>query len=107
MSWWDIDWSSPTPWSRPLTFGGIITMLALGLLHFGWQYSRDGGMVAYQSSPHVRPATLLVYRSTVFVLTAYLLVTSSLVAGPDCLRYFTVWNFIVICFLPAATRAVA
>eukprot|EP00966_Prymnesium_polylepis_P310334 7169859-Prymnesium_polylepis.1 len=20
MSWWDIDWSSPTPWSRPLTF---------------------------------------------------------------------------------------
>ncbi|KAL1530933.1 hypothetical protein AB1Y20_001824 [Prymnesium parvum] len=102
-----MDWSQPTSWTAPLTLSGFLLALLAGLAHFsahssrrGWPPPQHALLAGRTSHPAVRPAHLLAYRATVLALTASLLLHSSLAAGPSCLRFFTVWNFIalVACF---------
>ena len=44
----------------------------------------------------VRPGTLLAFRASVFAVTFYMLLQSTFYEGPQCLRFFTVWNFIAL-----------
>jgi len=48
------------------------------------------------SSHHVPAAALLGVRCVIFTWCLFLLVQSVAAEGPDCLRFFTVWNFIVL-----------
>ena len=97
--------SEHVSWARPLTFAYIVLGCFGGAGHFAWRHRRRGGWRQYfgsnavrQSSGvstwHIGPDALLLFRAGVFVGSFWTLMQSSFYEGPQCLRFFTVWNFI-------------
>ena len=84
----------------------IAAVLVLSLLHFlnfharrGWGRFVHPSAVQRASDPVLTafdPSLLLWLRASVAAYCAGLLVWSVAVNGPDCLRFFTFWNFILL-----------
>ena len=51
---------------------------------------------SFTSSPCVSEGTLLLVRAAIFSWCFFILAQSAFHEGPGCLRFFTVWNFIVL-----------
>lgn len=51
---------------------------------------------SFTSSPCVSEGTLLLVRTAIFSWCFFILAQSAFHEGPGCLRFFTVWNFIVL-----------
>ena len=89
--------SSRQWWAPPLTYFAIVCMLFFSIFHFTWRHRRRGGWKQYTGSRAVRcaampsawqvgPDALLVFRASVFIVTAWTLLQSSIYEGPTCLR---------------------
>ena len=74
--------------------------------HFCWVETRAGWAAfrgdrqvraaSFTSSPCVSEGTLLVVRAAIFSWCFFILAQSAFHEGPGCLRFFTVWNFVVL-----------
>ena len=77
-----------------------------GVSHFCWVETRAGWAAfrgdrqvraaSFTSSPCVSEGTLLLVRAAIFSWCFFILAQSAFHEGPGCLRFFTVWNFIVL-----------
>jgi len=77
-----------------------------GVSHFCWVETRAGWAAfrgdrqvraaSFTSSPCVSEGTLLLVRTAIFSWCFFILAQSAFHEGPGCLRFFTVWNFIVL-----------
>ena len=56
----------------------------------------SGGHERLGTSPCVSEGTLLLVRAAIFSWCFFILAQSAFHEGPGCLRFFTVWNFIVL-----------
>ena len=94
------------PWAPPATYSLLAVGLAFGVSHFCWVETRAGWAAfrgdrhvraaSFTSSPRVSESTLLLVRAAIFGWCFFILAQSAFHEGPGCLRFFTVWNFIVL-----------
>ena len=102
--------SSP-PWERrewapPTTYSLLAIGLVSGVGHFCWVETRAGWAAfrgdrqvraaSITSSPRVSERALLLVRAAIFSWCFFILAQSAFHEGPGCLRFFTVWNFVVL-----------
>ena len=93
-------------WAPPATYSLLAIGLVFGVSHFCWVERRAGWAAfrsdrqvraaSFTSSPRVSESTLLLVRAAIFGWCFFILAQSAFHEGPGCLRFFTVWNFVVL-----------